>query len=1306
MTIKTLKKKVNILVKNKLKNKYRLNKYKKRGGVKKNKNIEKDDDYEIDDDDYETDETDETDEEIDYNIEDDDILKDKNELYINKLKYDNERKENKELKKVKNNELYPLINDPNFNYKISEKIEFYNTQYEGEIGDIKKEAEKWCKKGFNIMPHQHFVKNFISKQTPYNSLILYFGLGSGKTCAAIGISELTRKYMILNSFDNPIMVIAKPSIQENFKKELFDKNKLYRINGKGERVNDNVYNSMWNIESCVGNILLNEINSESLLKMSRENINEYMTRLIKKYYVFYGYDKLKNYIINNIYKIIKEEEKKKKTKEEIKQIEIYLIQKLFNNRLLIIDEVHNIRLSDASSKSEGTKTSDMLLKIVKYSENMKLLLLSATPMYNNVEEIIWLTNLVNLNDNRSLIKIGDVFDKSSGKLVEKNGKKESGDELLKRKLIGYVSFIRGENPFIFPYRIYPMSFLTEIDEMKKTLKNIKYPEKMITGKNIKPNDRIKYIDIYINNCGSYQKKGYNLSIANLLDNKEIGSNYSYKYIQKPLQCLNIVYPTEELDNYNKNNKGITVNIEDIVGDNGLRNVIKYKKILSSGLNTSTGKNEVKKDFEYLKNVEHIFKLENLGKYSAKMFNISNIIKKSEGIIMIYSQYLESGIIPMSLALEEMGFTRYNYHNLFKNPPIESNGLHYTIICGISGYSPEKLLVDTMKTINSEQNKNGEKIKIILITKAGSEGLDFANIRQVHILDSWFNMSRIEQIIGRAVRTKSHCMLPFEKRCVEIYMHTTYEPNEREFIDMYLYRYSEKKAIKMGEITRILKEISVDCLLNIKQTNFTVDKLLDIIENKNIKLQLSSNPDKMINFKIGDKPYSSICDYMENCNYKCKGNHILPNKNKLDYNTYSIDNLKTNYEKISKRIKELFREENKYFYKKRDLIDLIQVKEQYEIEEIFYVLNEFINKHQILIDEYGNSRYLIQKGNYYLTTNIELGYNNDNTENITLFDITHPIKYKNDSYKINVDEIYNINSTTTDKKSKDKKTLLKEIIKKLEQNIKDTFLSKNEPLEYGNKNWYKLLSYGLNLLKSYIPIITDDLIKKYVIENTIDLMTYEEQYLLIEAIYNKEDNSPLTEIIKNSDIKVNIVNYFNSIKLISKQTNDEYIILISPENSESRWTILSLNENDFLDEIEGFKAQIILDDIPTFKKQNNFFILKNGNFILKDIKDIYVYITFILNGEFKQKDLQNYRTIKADGANLKNIKIEEIIKNIENYIKIIYPNKNFDIKNNDFKKLTLISIFEIITRFYTDKQINNKIYYLKPIEYIFTYKINI
>ena len=86
------------------------------------------------------------------------------------------------------------------------------------------------------------------------------------------------------------------------------------------------------------------------------------------------------------------------------------------------------------------------------------------------------------------------------------------------------------------------------------------------------------------------------------------------------------------------------------------------------------------------------------------------------------------------------------------------------------------------------------------------------------------MNRIEQIIGRGVRNLSHCVLEFGKRNVELFLHSTLLGDSEEAADMYLYRLSEKKSLKIGKITRLLKEISVDCLIHTQQQDLTNEKL--------------------------------------------------------------------------------------------------------------------------------------------------------------------------------------------------------------------------------------------------------------------------------------------------------------------------------------------------------------------------------------------------------------------------------------------------------------------------------------------------
>jgi hypothetical protein len=92
-----------------------------------------------------------------------------------------------------------------------------------------------------------------------------------------------------------------------------------------------------------------------------------------------------------------------------------------------------------------------------------------------------------------------------------------------------------------------------------------------------------------------------------------------------------------------------------------------------------------------------------------------------------------------------------------------------------GGSREIIKVKKQEAVNkfiSKNNKYGEEIKVFIGTRTVSEGLDFKRIRQVHILEPWYNLSRQEQVIGRAIRNLSHIDLLPEERNVEIYQYAS------------------------------------------------------------------------------------------------------------------------------------------------------------------------------------------------------------------------------------------------------------------------------------------------------------------------------------------------------------------------------------------------------------------------------------------------------------------------------------------------------------------------------------------------------
>jgi superfamily II DNA or RNA helicase len=1157
----------------------------------------------------------------------------------NKMMLETEELNRKELKEhpERFSYLYPNLNDPNFNIKIAEKKEFSDAKYDGTIHDIKKYADILSKAEFELSPHQAFVRNFMSFQTPYNSLLLYHALGTGKTCSAIGVTEEMRDYYRQMGISKSIIIVASPNVQDNFKLQLFDERKLKLVDG------------LWTIKGCIGNKLLKEINPTSMRGLTKEKIIYQIKSLINSSYSFMGYTQFSN----EINKIAGDSNNS--------QSKIRNLQEEFDNRLIVIDEVHNIRISD---DNENKNIAKNLMYLVTVAKNIRLLLLSATPMFNNYKEIIWILNLMNINDGRGVISIKDIFDKSGNFKKSTNGE-ESGKELFIRKATGYVSYVRGENPYTFPFRVYPNIFAPD-----NTFKSIsEYPKYQLNCKIIPDDKKIIKTSLFLNKIGDYQQNGYNY-VIDRLRKKKINTfkdiqTFGYTDLQIPLESLNIIYPFDGLEelikdikpceslNEEEDSPGIA--IKESLGEEEIEE-IELEDILNSGTNESlnesipieslkepipqevsipieslneslpneslnesipqevsvpievslpkiktsqltetlnkniineetsceeideqilelteklnrckkknkggsgessnkiyidskqlTGVNGLKRimnfvdtisplekgSFEYKSQTKetygNIFAPDKIGNYSFKIKSICESIYNSKtkhvssGIILIYSSYIDAGIIPMALALEEMGFTRYGQKSkpLFKSPPTEVVDVRtmmppsskkdfipakYVMITGDTRISPNNDL--DVKSLTTEDNIDGNKIKVVLISQAGSEGLDFKAIRQIHIMEPWYNMNRIEQITGRGVRNFSHKDLPFEQRNVEIFLHGTILENaEEEAVDLYVYRVAEIKAIQIGKITRLLKQTAVDCIINHDQTEFTFDNFKKIESNQHVK-QILSTGLEITEFKVGDIPNSAHCDYMESCEFDC-----LPNTNiddsKINFDTYNENFMLINSDKIIQKIKILMK--IRYFYKKKDLLYYINSPKVYPIVQIYSALTQMINDHtEYLIDKYGRTGYLINIGDYYLFQPSELNYNN-----ISIYDRSVPLDFKHNMIKIDIKPELNLEKKDIEFEMEDEKEkdigihIINEKNVNNESNGKKILESMRANYDVarstitvnrGEENWYKYC--GIVILKMKNEGVSLDVLQNFIIDHIIESLMYNEKIDLLNYL---------------------------------------------------------------------------------------------------------------------------------------------------------------------------------------------------------------
>ena len=201
-------------------------------------------------------------------------------------------------------------------------------------------------------------------------------------------------------------------------------------------------------------------------------------------------------------------------------------------------------------------------------------------------------------------------------------------------------------------------------------------------------------------------------------------------------------------------------------------------------------------------------LKNIGKY---------INKDGEptGSILFYSDFRsDAGSEAFELALKSNGYERFDTKN-----PQTGKGKRYTFITGSEGQDERRIGRDAF---NDPKNKYGEYIQIMIISSAGAEGISLKCVRQVHILEPYWNYVRMDQVFGRAIRMKSHLELDEKERTVEQYLYLSTFP-EGDTYDM-IYndlKRNETWSLPECESDKVIEELS-------KANNRDIKSLFDMI----------------------------------------------------------------------------------------------------------------------------------------------------------------------------------------------------------------------------------------------------------------------------------------------------------------------------------------------------------------------------------------------------------------------------------------------------------------------------------------------
>jgi superfamily II DNA or RNA helicase len=554
-------------------------------------------------------------------------------------------------------------------YPELDDSEFYNELYKiynkYEIKKDKKSLKEYCNRTkFKLQLPQKFVAGFINPETPYKGVLIYHRIGAGKTCSAVNIAEQWKG-------KRKIIIIVPAALVGNFRDELRSQCADYAYLTKAET---------------------------KIIKNLSPNGAQYTT-IIKK----------SNIRIDKVYKILSYHKFVMLAKENKINLK---------NSLLIIDEIQNM-ISET-----GTFYKTLLGTINRAPNDLRVVLLSATPMFDKPSEIGLTMNVLRLpHPFPTGSHFNDMFLSIKKKKSGNISYKAKNMTKFKKMIQGHVSYYRGAPPHTFPD--------VDFKIVKCKMESFQYKS---------------YLTALSTDDHFYRGSFRHGDILSLPNDFFLGERI----------ISNVAFPNRSIN---------------ITGFNSFRG----DKLL----------------------------MKNLSEYSIKFYKILKKIRASEGPIFFYSNFKEYGGIK--------SFIKVLKKHKFKNYKTHGSGLCRFAVW--TGDERHEMKEEIKRVFNQKSNLYGEEIKILLGSPSIKEGVSLLRVEQVHILEPYWNMSRMDQIIGRAIRFCSHHDVKPYRRKVSVYLYLATSAKGEETVDEYIWQLAKEKNKLISKFEMALKESAVDCKLN-------------------------------------------------------------------------------------------------------------------------------------------------------------------------------------------------------------------------------------------------------------------------------------------------------------------------------------------------------------------------------------------------------------------------------------------------------------------------------------------------------------
>jgi hypothetical protein len=641
--------------------------------------------------------------------------------------------------------VYPPITAPDFHARLAGMREFYASP------DPAGTATAGSRGVRPLLRHQRLVKAFMQPGTGYNGVLIVHDTGAGKSCTAVAIAEMYRR-----ATARPALVIAPAAVREQFLAEVADHRNARFEAGR------------WVLPpTCAGPSM--QAVASGVPGRDRKTMRARVRGAVDARYEVKGYG-----AFANAYAAAE-------ARGDAHDV--------FSDRVVIVDEAHNLR-NDRAAK----EAAECLARLVARCTGVKLVLMTATPMFDRANEVVYLLNLLRVNDGRPPLQTATVF-AGDGSLVQRSDSTPELGEACR----GYVSFSRGgkrsELPITLPPSVAPGAG------------GAAWPDKTHDGHAAVAPEGVYEL------CPSVARQGS--AMATLLTDA-----CSTKIAEI---VSNVAFPGGER-----------------AADRGFRRCF-------TGTASAGG-------MSYRPDRLGFFRGDSLADNAPKVARVVDLLRTCTGVAFVHSVFLWAGVMPMAVALEEAGFRRVHGPQLLTKPNEAPNGRTYCIVTATPSISTAAANSAALKAARGPGNVNGEAVSVVLGTSSVVEGTDLRYVREVHLMEPWWNAGRSEQVVGRAVRHGSHAALPEEERNVTVYHHVCELPGGREGVDHVVVRRAMAKRATVAAALSVLREEAVDCAWNREEY---VDRVED---GETVRLKNAQGVS--FDWQTGDRDGSRACMYGE------------------------------------------------------------------------------------------------------------------------------------------------------------------------------------------------------------------------------------------------------------------------------------------------------------------------------------------------------------------------------------------------------------------------------------------------------------